>query len=254
MQSEAPTLDAESIKRELSDLYPYWHSPIDLGHGINTKPGRAERRFRRRLELLQIPTDLKGKRVLDVGTWDGYFALELERRGAQVHAIDLWNDNALNQFQFVLKAKNSKITHSRLDVHDLTPEKFGLFDIVLCAGVLYHTRHPLLVLERLRSVTKELLILETVTMIPAVHANSPMIMLFPGDQKVFADARAGKSSLRWGISGAATLPWIRRALITAGFNRVEHKYRPSFQWWKRLVALFTNTPGGGRSVTHAYVV
>src|SRR5258708_11540026 len=41
-----------------------------------------------RLNLFPIPADLRGKRVLDIGTWDGYFAFEMEKRGAEVMAID----------------------------------------------------------------------------------------------------------------------------------------------------------------------
>ena len=37
-----------------------------------------------------LPASLAGKRCLDVGTWDGFWAFEMERRGAEsVLAIDL---------------------------------------------------------------------------------------------------------------------------------------------------------------------
>jgi len=251
-----PTSNAEWLRSELNKLHPYWYSPIDLGHGVNTKPSWfSRRRFTRRLRLLQIPENLAGKRALDVGTWDGYFALELERRGAEVVAIDLWNgwngDNALKQFEFALRVKNSKISYKRMDVHDVSPEVLGKFDLVLCAGVLYHTRHPFLALERLRSVTDDMLILDTVTMIPAFHGSSPMIMFFPGDQEVTEDQKQGNVR-KWGICAAPTLPWIYDALHSAGFTRIQIKYRPSFSWFKRMVALFKNQPQGGRSVTHAF--
>ncbi len=67
-----------------------WHSPIDLGHGIKTGSARAQRRFARRLRLLKIPADLTGKRVLDIGTWDGFFALEMEKWGAEVVAYGIY--------------------------------------------------------------------------------------------------------------------------------------------------------------------
>ena len=44
---------------------------------------------------------------------------------------------------------------------DISAERLGTFDVVLFLGVLYHLRHPLLALERVFSVTKDLLILET---------------------------------------------------------------------------------------------
>src|SRR5262245_26719914 len=71
--------------------------------------------------------------------------------------------------------------HRRLDVHDLDPGEIGTFDLVFCAGVLYHTRHPLLALEKIRSVTAGRLILVTHQLIPAMHGDVPMIRFFPGD-------------------------------------------------------------------------
>jgi len=239
----------EALKADIAALSP-WHSPFDLGNGIVTKHARAAKRFARRLRLFHIPNDLTGKRVLDVGTWDGFFAFELERRGANVLAIDIWGDGddglAFKQFQFMHKMKNSRIAYQRMDVHQVNPEAIGKFDLVLCAGVLYHCRHPLLALEKLRSVTDGLLILETVAMIPAWHGSSPMIMFFPGDKEAIATKWPGR------FCAGATLPWIRAAMLSAGFKRVEHVYRPSMAWWKKSIALITNTPNYGRSVTHAF--
>ncbi len=234
------------IQSEVNRLGPQWHSPVELGHGVNTGSAKLRKRFARRLRLLQLPENLSGMRVLDIGTWDGFFALEMEHRGAEVIAVDIWDDIEREKFEFVLKARDSKIEHHRIDVHDLDPAVLGEFDIVLCAGVLYHCRYPLIALEKILGVTKGYLILETVTLIPAFHRNVPMKMFFPGDEEAI------RKNWPWRNAGAATLPWIYEALLSAGFNRVEHVYRPSFSIWKGLVAMFTNKPSRGRSVTHAY--
>lgn len=239
--------DTEWLKSEVAWLGPQWHSPVDLGQGINTGSVKLQKRFARRLRLFQIPQNLTGKRVLDIGTWDGFFALEMERRGAEVVAVDIWDEFEYEKFKFVMKVRNSGIRHFRMDVHDLCPDVLGKFDLVLCAGVLYHCRYPLVALEKIRGVTRGQLILETVTLIPAFHRNVPMIMFFPGDEE------AMDTNWPWGIAGAATLPWINCALQSSGFARVEHVYRPSFSAWKGLQAMVTNNPARGRSVTHAFV-
>ena len=176
---------AQSLKGELKNLKGVWHSPIDLGHGVVTRGWSAQRRFARRLRLMQIPDDLTNKRVLDIGTWDGFFSFEFERRGAKVLAIDIWSEAALANFLFARNKLDSKVEYKRLDVHDLDPRLIGEFDIVFCAGLLYHTRYPLKALERIRSVTKGLLILETTAMLPFIHESFPMIAFFPGDNERF---------------------------------------------------------------------
>ena len=233
------------MRKELAAPKGPWHSPVDLGHGVITGDALAQRRFARRLRLMQIPEDLTGKRVLDIGAYDGFFSFEFERRGADVLSIDIWNDVQWEKFQFAIEKKQSKIKHQRIDVHDLSPETVGgTYDIVFCAGVLYHLRHPLLALERIRSVTGELLILETVVMIPFTHERFPMIGFFPGDEEAITND--------YPTCGSATLPWIQQALYSVGFAKVEAVYTPSMRWWKKMVSLITTHPQEGRSIHHAF--
>lgn len=63
-----------------------WYHCIDLGGGLVTK-GTYD--LRPVLNEYGFPDDLSGKRVLDVGRSSGFFAFELERRGAQVTATEL---------------------------------------------------------------------------------------------------------------------------------------------------------------------
>lgn len=148
---------AESIK---------WHHSLDLGHGVVTK---GQDNSSKKLKRLRLPESLGGKSVLDVGSWDGFFAFEAERRGAsRVLATDSfvwrggceWADKS--GFDLAKSALGSEVEEMEIDVLDLSPETVGEFDIVLFLGVLYHMRHPLLALERVASVTREILIVETV--------------------------------------------------------------------------------------------
>jgi len=62
--------------------------------------------------------------------------------------------------------------------YDISPERLGQWDIVLFLGVLYHLKHPLLALERLASVTREILIVET--HIDLSHGNAhPLLVYYP---------------------------------------------------------------------------
>jgi tRNA (mo5U34)-methyltransferase len=140
----------------------WWHS-IDLGNGVVT-PGRVFPAGE--THKLCLP-DLTGKTVLDIGTWDGFYAFEAERRGAaRVLATDsfMWHRGTGRAgFDYAHSALGSRVESLEIDVMDLSPYVVGTFDVVLFLGVIYHLRHPLMALERVVSVVKDLLVLETYT-------------------------------------------------------------------------------------------
>jgi tRNA (mo5U34)-methyltransferase len=239
--------DREELRKRLHDLRDRFYSPFDFD-GIVTRPAYVHRRFRRRLRLLRIPADLTGKTVLDIGAWDGFFSFEFERRGAKrVFAVDTyaWDHGGFDCFKAAHAFFNSKVEYRRMDVHELDPQAIGTFDLVFCAGVLYHMRNPLLGLERIRSVTAGQLILETHALIPALHEWVPLMTFFPGDE----DA----TRFKWHHGGYPTRAWLEDALRAAGFARSDVVYTPSFRWPKKLAALLTNTPQRGRMIVHAFV-
>jgi len=141
-----------------------WFHTFNFGNGIVTS---GYDNSYKRVRTLHLPEDLGGMTVLDIGSWDGFFAFEAERRGAsRVLATDsfCWSGDGWGTkdgFNLARKVLNSKVEDLEIDVLDLSPEKVGTFDLVLCLGVLYHMRNPLLALERVYSVAKHQLILDT---------------------------------------------------------------------------------------------
>lgn len=130
-----------------------------------------------KLQFVDMPKDLTGWSVLDIGAWDGYFSFVAEKRGAvKVVAFDSplhsWNNesitisgktekaNGKDGFETARKALNSKVV---VDVEGELDEieKLGEFDLVLDLGILYHTEHPYKHIQDLYKVTRKLLILET---------------------------------------------------------------------------------------------
>src|SRR5947208_11455608 len=78
--------DSASSARAAVDAVPLWYHTLALPGGVTT-PGWFD--LRPIVERLPWP-DVRGKRCLDVGTYDGFFAFELERRGAaSVMATDI---------------------------------------------------------------------------------------------------------------------------------------------------------------------
>jgi tRNA (mo5U34)-methyltransferase len=155
----------------------WWHT-IDIAPGVTT-PGGWD--LRATSETLPWP-DVSGRRCLDVGTMDGFWAFELERRGAaEVIATDIGPGHAdvssrrrargpeepLGKHTFALAAEllGSRVEYRERNVYDLDPSVDGEFDVVVMGFVLQMVRDPLRALAAIRSVCRgHLLLLDTVSL------------------------------------------------------------------------------------------
>jgi tRNA (mo5U34)-methyltransferase len=148
-----------------------WYHSIELAPGLVT-PGWFDTRAV--LPRLPFPPELSGRRCLDIGTFDGFWAFEMERRGAsEVLAVDLldphqwdWPRNATPDvvqaiatmkgrgegFEIAARALGSEVTRLERNVYDLDPDDIGLFDFVYVGSLLLHLRDPIEALNRVRSV------------------------------------------------------------------------------------------------------
>ena len=144
--------DPDEIRRLIAEHGRWWHE-IELAPGIVTPGDDSNRMKLPILDSLGFARDMKGKRALDIGCSDGFFSFEMERRGAQVVAIDFVPE-AYSGFATARKILDSKVEYRMENVYNLAPETFGAFDIVLFLGVLYHLRKPMAALDAIRSVMK----------------------------------------------------------------------------------------------------
>ncbi len=135
-----------------------WYHSMELPDGSVIAGHQSLDQQRNRLRQFHIPKDLTGKRVLDIGAWDGWFSFEMERRGASVLALD----SAKNTRLLEAKARlGSRIDYHIGDICRLTAKDLGTFDIVLFFGVLYHLKHPLLALENVCGLTRDMACIES---------------------------------------------------------------------------------------------
>jgi len=189
-------------------------------HGFNLPDGRriegvdSAEALTKRIAQFPIPQDLRGARVLDIGAWDGWFSFEMERRGADVVAVDCWDNPKFHQIHSIL---HSRVDYRVMDVYDLTPATVGRFDVVLFMGVLYHLKHPLLALERVCALT---------TKLAAVDSFILREDLRPGEEipkrpviEFYENEEFGGQADNWCAPNLACLMAMCR---TAGFARVEH--------------------------------
>jgi len=132
---------------------PFVAIPVPL-----SKAFRHDAIYVRKGAGIERPEDLRGKRVLDIGAWDGWFSFECERRGAVVVAVDCVE---LDTFVEARRLRGSRVEYLTLDVNELSARKLGRFDVVLFFGVLYHLRHPLLGLEKAVELSRDIALIES---------------------------------------------------------------------------------------------
>jgi tRNA (mo5U34)-methyltransferase len=215
------TSSEQDIRRRLAD-HAWWHT-IELAPGVVTPGWWDLRPTAARLPWPGSP--LRGLRCLDVGTMDGFWAFELERRGAgEVHAIDLADpahqDVPYHQrlerdstpparlrsqsFRTAAELLGSRVVYHDLNVYDLDPRGIGQFDLVILGYVLQMVRDPLRALEAVRGVCRGwVLVLDTV---------SAPLSLLPAP---LARLCARRGHLEWFVFNRAGLA---QALALAGFQ------------------------------------
>lgn len=210
-----------------------WYHTIELGDGLVSKGVYDHRPI---VDSYGIPKSLEGKTVLDVGTADGFFAFEMERRGAaRVVAIDLasigdcdWvprmkvrigavsNDHSWPaRFGMAHAMRGSRVDHRFCSIYDLSPYTVGRFDIVFCGSLLLHLQNPLQALMNIRSVTDEMAIIET-TVERDLEEQAPgrPLMVFGSPD---TELEHGEHNVHWRFTTAA----LQRMLAYADFAETE---------------------------------
>lgn len=111
-----------------------------------------------KLNYINIPEDLTGKTVLDIGAWDGYYSFECEKRGATVTALE--KEKRHGSLPELKDAFKSNIEILYMDAYDI-PKLKRQWDIVLCMGVIYHVQDPFKLINIVYDATKENCIIES---------------------------------------------------------------------------------------------
>lgn len=118
-----------------------WYHQFEILPGLIT-PGHVGFHASQFLDDFGFPKDLTGMRVLDIGAWDGPMSFELEKRGAEVYAVDVQNPDE-TAFNFAKEILKSKVPYLQASVYDLPMKLDGKFDLICYWGVYYHLKHPI---------------------------------------------------------------------------------------------------------------
>ena len=204
-----------------------WYHTLELGDGVATEGMFDHRPV---VDRYLIPGDLSGLRCLDVGTMDGFWAFEMERRGAEeVLAADLGSPDDLDwpprwrakvqptldetkqeRFEFAQAALGSRVQRIERSVYSLDTD-LGEFDLVFCGDLLVHLKDPITAIQRIHAVCR-----------------GSAIICNPVKRFRFARRRAlaefdGIDEFQWWLLSESAMERMMRAV---GFERID--VGPSF--------------------------
>ncbi|HJQ37810.1 MAG TPA: DUF1698 domain-containing protein [Thermoanaerobaculia bacterium] len=230
--------------RSLVESVPFWWHSIDLG-GMVTSGAKSPEVLRREWEQLRLP-ELRGKTLLDINTFDGFFAFEAEKRGASVTVLDFymwamelpelvayWKDcrdrgvipaaydrtphykpdelPGKRGFDVAHRLLGSSVKEIVADFMTVDLQQLGTFDVVLFLGSLYHMENPLESMKRVAAVTRELAVIETEAVRIPGYDHRAFVEFFESNE-------LNGDVSNWWAPNERALAGMCRA---AGFSRVE---------------------------------
>lgn len=220
MTTPEAKLSKDQLVRKIADLgkeEPWFHC-IDLGHGIKTMTEPVQH-----LENLwhyigkNIPEDLSGKRVLDMGCNAGFFSVKAKQRNADyVMGIDT-SSGYLRQAQFVKDVLELDIHYRKLSIYEL-PKVDLKFDLVLCLGVIYHCADPFGAAKTVAAVCQDTAIVES-ALLSSKELSDRAIweFVFPGYKSAAGASNETERHYNWWFPN---MTGLKDLFEKAGFSRV----------------------------------
>jgi tRNA (mo5U34)-methyltransferase len=240
---------AKTLEERIAD-FPFWYHRIELPDGIVT-PGWSPLDAAR----YGVPADLTGKRILDIGAWDGYWTFEALKRGAkEVVAIDDFSDDlgslkegqrrgwetfdlCREAFGFKKVERDDKrpeywendegqgVTRLEKSIYEINDPAHGyapgFFDVVFLFGTIYHLRYPLLALDMISKVCDGSIYIETAAADDYSPYRGGLNKGYrDGDMvmEFYPGAQYGKNASNW---WAPTLQCLVNMVTSAGFKDVD---------------------------------
>lgn len=145
-----------------------WYHALELAPGFVT---RGEFDLRPYVDRHGLPERMDGIRAVDIGTFDGFWAFEMERRGAEVVALDLDHTRELDwpafrprvvpdapigdAFRIARELLGSRVERVGTSIYDARPESLGTFDFAFCGAMVIHLRDQFGALERIHALLRD---------------------------------------------------------------------------------------------------
>jgi len=160
------TVQADDLARRVDDIG--WYHTMELAPGVVTQ---GEFDLRPYVDLHGLPERMDGMRAIDVATFNGFWAFEMERRGAEVVALDLEDPSELDWpafrprtvppgsigegFRLARDALGSKVERVETSIYEADPGELGTFDFAFCGSLLIHLRNQFGAMDRIHALLRD---------------------------------------------------------------------------------------------------
>jgi tRNA (mo5U34)-methyltransferase len=220
-----------------------WLYSVDLGDGVQTKGlfGPPHTHIQNALDQIEV----RNKKILDIGCWEGHWSFEAERRGAaEVYATDYlvgdpraeFSERGLKElptFRLAHSILNSKVSyHPDVSVYHIDRLGVADFDVILFCGVYYHLKNPLLALAKLRQVMKD----DGIIIVEGAIVDGPK----EASARFYYRELLGDDPSNWWVPTISCL----RQWIECSFFEPVSEHGPAYPW-NRTVTLFRGQASGG---------
>ena len=174
----------QELRERIKDLTRvYWHHSIRLLPDVVTNGGKTTAMLEAEHAAILGLVDLADRSVVDVGSWNGYFAFEARKAGAsRVVATDsyCWRHPVFRgreTFELARECLGIDVEAREIDPTDL-PGDLTPVDVVLFLGVFYHLIDPIMVLRNIAALATDLLVIET--HLDLLTSGRPAMVFYPG--------------------------------------------------------------------------
>jgi tRNA (mo5U34)-methyltransferase len=231
--------------RAVLNRVPLWFHTFSLDRCSELYTPGVARDHRYRIRTL--PADFSEMSVLDVGTFDGFYAFLAEARGARrVVAVDneqyrVWVKSRWGVeleggegFRAIRELLRSKVEYRRFDAFDLDQLE-ETFDFILCFGVLHRVDNPVGLLEVLRrrlSADGRVLLETYGSANRALDASAAVHVYETGE------VYARDDFVYWGFTPAG----LRHLARDAGYDRFELLDAPVIDGHPRVIGALRSGP------------
>ncbi|KPQ38370.1 MAG: Methyltransferase domain [Phormidium sp. OSCR] len=219
---------------------PWTNHNLRLGDHLYTMSDEtcsgAEVKVRRVLQAVRdfCGEDLSRLRVLDLACLEGLYGLELALHGATVVGLEGRESN-LAKARFSQEVLHlDKIEFVCDDVRNLSRERYGSFDVVLCIGIFYHLNAPDVFefAQHIADVSSRLALFDT-------HVSSTAEQAYEYRGQTYWGRSYAEDHMAWGSIGNEESAWLTRPslynlLADVGFDSVYECHQPMVPKYEQM--------------------